>query len=49
MKIDIFNHIFPKLFYDKMMQVNTDLEAITNISGTWERAVIIFSVKPSAM
>ena len=26
MKIDIFNHIFPKLFYDKMMAVNPDLE-----------------------
>jgi len=28
MKIDIFNHIFPKIFYDKMMQVNPDLEDI---------------------
>ena len=28
MKIDIFNHIFPKMFYDKMMAVNPDLEDI---------------------
>ncbi len=28
MKIDIFNHIFPKIFYDKMMKVNPDLEDI---------------------
>ena len=26
MKLDIFNHIFPKIFYDKMMPVNPDLE-----------------------
>lgn len=25
MKIDIFNHIFPKIYYDKMMEVNPDL------------------------
>ena len=25
MKLDIFNHIFPKIFYDKMMKVNPDL------------------------
>ena len=25
MKLDIFNHIFPKIFYDKMMAVNPDL------------------------
>ena len=25
MKLDIFNHIFPKIFYDKMMEVNPDL------------------------
>jgi aminocarboxymuconate-semialdehyde decarboxylase len=28
MIIDIFNHIFPKTFYDKMMKVNPDLEDI---------------------
>ena len=28
MKIDIFNHIFPKIYYDKMMQVNPNLEDI---------------------
>jgi aminocarboxymuconate-semialdehyde decarboxylase len=25
MKLDIFNHIFPKIFYDKMMEVNPNL------------------------
>jgi aminocarboxymuconate-semialdehyde decarboxylase len=25
LKLDIFNHIFPKIFYDKMMKVNPDL------------------------
>ena len=25
MKIDIFNHIFPKIYFDKMMKVNPDL------------------------
>ena len=25
MKLDIFNHIFPKTFYDKMMEVNPNL------------------------
>ena len=25
MKIDIFNHIFPKIYYDKMMEINPDL------------------------
>ena len=28
MKLDIFNHIFPKIFYDKMMEVNPNLEDI---------------------
>jgi predicted TIM-barrel fold metal-dependent hydrolase len=28
MKIDIFNHILPKTYFDKMMQVNPDLEDI---------------------
>ncbi|MBW1799679.1 MAG: amidohydrolase family protein [Deltaproteobacteria bacterium] len=28
MKGDIFNHIFPKIYYDKMMQVNPDLADI---------------------
>lgn len=28
MKIDIFNHIFPKTFYQKMMEVNPNLEDI---------------------
>ncbi len=28
MKIDIFNHIFPKIYYDKMMAVNPDLADI---------------------
>ncbi len=26
MKLDIFNHIFPKIFFDKMMEVNPGLE-----------------------
>ncbi|MEJ2726729.1 MAG: amidohydrolase family protein [Deltaproteobacteria bacterium] len=28
MKLDIFNHIFPKKYYDKMMQVNPDYKDI---------------------
>ena len=28
MKIDIFNHILPKTYFDRMMQVNPDLEDI---------------------
>jgi len=28
MKLDIFNHIFPKIYYDKMMEVNPDLKDI---------------------
>jgi aminocarboxymuconate-semialdehyde decarboxylase len=28
MKLDIFNHIFPKIYYDKMMEVNPELEDI---------------------
>ena len=28
MKLDIFNHIFPKIYYDKMMEVNPGLEDI---------------------
>lgn len=28
MKLDIFNHIFPKVFYDKMVEVNPNLEDI---------------------
>ena len=28
MKIDIFNHIFPTIYYDKMMEVNPNLADI---------------------
>ena len=28
MKLDIFNHIFPKTYYDKMMKVNPKLKDI---------------------
>ena len=28
MKLDIFNHIFPKIYYDKMMAVNPNLADI---------------------
>ena len=33
MKIDIFNHIFPKIFYDKMMEVNPN--------STWDDLVLL--------
>ncbi|MBW2063743.1 MAG: hypothetical protein JRJ03_02300 [Deltaproteobacteria bacterium] len=28
MKLDIFNHIFPRSFFNKMMKVNPDLKDI---------------------
>jgi len=31
MKIDIFNHIFPKTYFDKMMAVNPNLKKVPQI------------------
>ena len=32
-KLDIFNHIFPKGYYEKMMEVNPNYKDIGNGSG----------------